>query len=389
VTAPPPLRCPESGRPLRPDGPHALAGGARRWPVVDGIPYLRAGRRELADEALAALDAGDRPAALALLLADQDDWARTPRPEREALLELVRDADRLSFRDAMDRLVLGEVATYFAHRWSDPTFLAGLALVEAHRGQARRAFEVACGAGHHLRELLRVGLAAAGGDVVFAKLWLARHWGAPRAALLCFDAAHPWPLGDSTADLVACHDAFYFLPDKPFVAAEMRRVAGPAGTALVSHAHNRLVENLSAGDPLGPEGYDALFAPALLYDDAELTRALVEARVPVAAATLDELAAAGAVALAATGQLAERVVGGVAMPTRGARLVRNPLYHASGDGAGPARVRWPSARYEAEYAAAATYPPEVEAPETATMGESAVVDALARRRVLLDLPARW
>ena len=151
MTAPPLLRCPESGRPLRPDGPHALAGGARRWPVVDGIPYLRAGRGELADEALAAL---------ALLLADQDDWACTPSPEREALLELVRDADRLSFRDAMDRLVLGEVATYFAHRWSDPTFLAGLALVEAHRGQARRAFEVACGAGHHLRELLRVGLAA-------------------------------------------------------------------------------------------------------------------------------------------------------------------------------------------------------------------------------------
>ncbi len=74
------LRSPLTGEPLRADGQHSLADGARRWPVVDGIPYLRVGREDLADEALAALDAGDRDAALAVLLADQDDWARTPPP---------------------------------------------------------------------------------------------------------------------------------------------------------------------------------------------------------------------------------------------------------------------------------------------------------------------
>lgn len=383
-----PLRCPATGLPLRADGPHALAAGDRRWPVVDGIPFLRVGREALAAEALAALGAGDREAALVLLLADQDDWARTPPSDAAALRDLIRDADRLTFRAAMDRLALGGVAAYFAHRWSDPTFLAGLALVEAHRGGARRAFEVACGAGHHLRELLRVGVAAAGGDVVFAKLWLARHWIAPRAALLCFDAAHPWPLPDASADLVACHDALYFLSAKDHVAAEMRRVAGPAGTVLVSHAHNRLVDNLSAGDPLDPAGYDGLFGGALLYDDAELTRSLVEARAPVAAATPDELAPAAAVALAATGGPAQAAVDGVAVPARGAALVRNPLYGPEGEGAGAScRVRWPSPRYEAEYAALATYPAEIAAPATATMGPE--VESLARRRVLLDLPARW
>lgn len=377
-----PLRCPESGRPLRLEGRHALVGDARRWPVVDGIPFLRAGREALAAEALAAMEAGDRTAALLLLLADQDDWARTPPPEEAALLDLVCHADRLTFREAMDRLALGGVAAYFAHRWSDPTFLAGLALVEAHRGRSRRAFEVACGAGHHLRELLRVGVAASGGDVVFAKLWLARHWVAPRAALLCFDAARPWPLGGGSADLVACHDAFYFLPEKPVVAAEMRRVAGPAGTVLVSHAHNALVDNLSAGEPLDPAGYDALFAPALLYDDAELARALLEARVPVAAGKLEGLAGAAAVAVAATGEAAGAVTGGVAVPARGTSLVRNPLLHADG-------VAWPSARYEAEYAPSATYVGAGDAPATAVMGESAAIDALARRRVLLDLPDGW
>lgn len=379
----PPLRCPESGRALHRDGPHALAGGARRWPVVDGIPFLRVGRGDLAAEALAAMEAGDRTAALLLLLADQDDWARTPPSEEGALLDLVRDAHRLTFRAAMDRLAFGGVATYFAHRWSDPTFLAGLALVEAHRGAARSAFEVACGAGHHLRELLRIGVAAAGGDVVFAKLWLARHWIAPHAALVCFDAAHPWPLGDGAAELVACHDAFYFLPEKPFVAAEMRRIAGAAGAVLVSHAHNRLVENFSAGEPLEPEGYATLLAPAFLYDDAELTRALVAARVPAAA---EELAGAAAVALAATPQAAGQVTGGVAMPSPGTRLVRNPLLQGEN---GSLRVTWPSARYEAEYAPAATYRDVRDAPGEAVMGESPEVASMARRRILLDLPARW
>jgi SAM-dependent methyltransferase len=373
---------------LRADGPHALADGARRWPVVDGIPFLRVGREDLADEALAALDAGDRASALVLLLADQDDWARTPPPDRGALAGLVADADRLTFREAMDLLAFGGVATYFAHRWSDPTFMAGLALTEAHRGDARRAFEVACGAGHHLRELLRVGVAAAGGDVVFAKLWLARRWVAPAADLVCFDAAAPWPVPDGSADLVACHDALYFLPAKPHVAAEMRRVAGPAGTVLVGHAHNRLVENLSAGDPLAPAEYAALLdGPVALYDDAELTRALAEVRIPVTVSA-DALEGAAAVALAATGRAAVRVADGLALPSPGARLVRNPLY-VDEAGTGTARVRWPSPRYEAEYGALATYPEETDAPSIATAGAGPAVDGMARRRILLDLPARW
>jgi SAM-dependent methyltransferase len=382
------LLSPVTREPLRADGPRSLADGARRWPVVDGIPYLRVGREALADEALAALGTGDRAAALVLLLADQDDWARTPPPDRAALAELVANADRLTFREAMDLLAFGGVATYFAHRWSDPTFLAGLALVEAHRGDARRAFEVACGAGHHLRELLRVGIAAAGGDVVFAKLWLARRWVAPAADLVCFDAAAPWPVPDGSADLVTCHDALYFLPAKPHVAAEMRRVAGPAGTILVSHAHNRLVENLSAGEPLAPAEYAALFGGTVaLYDDAELTRALAEVRVPVTVSA-DALGGAAAVALAVTGRAAVRVADGLALPSPGARLVRNPLY-VDEDGTGRARVRWPSPRYEAEYAAFATYPEETDAPLIATAGAGPAVDGMARRRVLLDLPARW
>src|SRR3712207_9381940 len=73
-------------------------------------------------------------------------------------------------------------------------FRSGLALVEAHWREPSTAFELACGIGHHLREWSRRGLRVAGADVVFAKLWLARHWVAPDAELACFDAGASWPL---------------------------------------------------------------------------------------------------------------------------------------------------------------------------------------------------
>ena len=266
------LRSP-SGSVLLADTGHSLMGGGDRWPVVEGIPFLRANREGLVREVLAALDAGAGEDALVMLLADQDDWARTSPASEAARRQLVREVGETSFRGAMGLLAFGAVGTYFAHRWSDPTFLSGLALAEAHG--VGRVFELACGAGHFLREFGRGGAVVAGGDVVFAKLWLARRYVAPGARLICFDAAGGWPFADGAFGTVFCHDAFYFLPNKGHVAAEMRRVAP---VVLVGHAHNGLVDNLSAGSPLTPEGYAGLFGAPLLYDDRELTAALVEAR---------------------------------------------------------------------------------------------------------------
>lgn len=375
------LSSPLTGRTLRADTPHSIAAGPERWPVVADIPFLRADRRALADAALAALDAGNAEHALMLLLGDQDNWARTPPPSEADRAALVREAGALSFRAAMDRLAFGAVGTYFAHRWSDPTFLSGLALAEAHWNAPACVFELACGAGHYLREFARVAPAVAGADIVFAKLWLARRYLAPASRLVCFDAAVAWPLASGFADLVFCHDAFYFLPEKPHVATEMLRVAGPAGRVLVGHAHNALVDNLSAGEPLPPAGYAALFGTPLLYDDRELTQALIEGRAPVPG-TVAMIADAPAVALA-TGSAAPRPVsGGLAVPSAGTMLRRNPLY------AGPA-VEWPSERYRCEYGPLATYPLQADAPEWAVAGADAATDYLARRRVLLDLPQQW
>ena len=180
--------------------------------MIDGIAYLRTGRDSLVAAVLAELDAGNDIEALALLLVEQDDWWGGPSADLRAVATLIRERDQLSFRQAMDHLGFGRVGDYLAHRWSDPTYLAGLALLEAHWAQPDRVFELACGSGPYLRELARRGVPCTGSDVVFAKLWLARHWVVgPNVELVCFDAGSPWPIAGRRHGLVLCHDAFYFL----------------------------------------------------------------------------------------------------------------------------------------------------------------------------------
>ena len=374
------LVSPATGLALRPDTLHSLSDGLCRWPVIDGIAFLRVGREALAAEALAALDRGARDEALALLLADQDDWWRGGAPSPADLAWLVSERDHLSLREAMALLAWGPVGTYFAHRWSDPTFLAGLALVEAHWTAPRSAFELACGIGHHLRELDRRGVRVSGGDIVFAKLWVARHWVVPRAELVCFDAAAPWPIEGRHTPLACCHDAFYFLEPKALILQRLRRLVGD-GLIAVSHVHNSDWPNLSAGSALSAEAFAGLFPDGHLYDDAETLDALTEGRAPVAA-TAASLAGVEAFSVAAGpgAAPARPVVGGLALPLDGSPLRRNPLYE---DGA----VRWPSDRYAREYGPRATFPERSVVPAQVSSGDADREAVL--RRELVDLPERW
>ncbi len=377
---------PYSGKPLHADTPHSLVDGSgERWPVIDGIAFLRTGRDALVASTLHRLDTGDRAGALIHLLADQDDWWTGPAADPARLAILVRDADRLSFRAAMDHLGLGRVGDYFAHRWSDPTFLAGLALMEAHWTSPTTAFELACGAGHYLRELTRRGVSCTGGDVVFAKLWLARHWVVGSGVeLVCFDAASPWPVLERRYDLVLCHDALYFLEPKAAIVERLRRFA-TSGVLVVAHVHNRDHRNFSSGAAVSVRDLASLFPDALAYDDADLTRALVESRAPQAH-RWEDLAAAEAFALVEgwTGP-SRPLVDGLALPPEGANLARNPLYGSDDV------ITWPSERYRDEYAPLATYPLRSRAPRhvTRSAAPTAESEAMIRSRELVDLPERW
>ena len=377
------LVSPVTGAVLVEDGPNVLRDAdGFRWPRLDGIPYLRVGRETLVGEVIARLDRGDRDGALVLLLADQDEWWTGAPADAAALGTLIRDRHRLTLREAMACLAFDRVGDYFAHRWSDPTFLAGLALVEAHWRPASAAFELACGIGHYGRELMARGVAFSGADVVFSKLWLARHWVLPPAArLLCFDAAAPWPVADGPYDLVLCNDAFYFLEPKPDILERLRALAGDGGRLALSHVHNSDADNLSSGHAISAAAMAQLFPESIVYDDAELTRALAAARAP-RAGSWNELASAEAFAIedrSAPIGTARALKKGFAVPVEGAALRLNPLYRPQGDGHA---IVWPSSRYEAEYAAAATYPRCIGRADS--LGEDA-----ARRRIVVDLPERW
>ena len=388
------LRSPDTGNPLKADGQHALrdAGTGARWPVIDGIPYLRVHREALVERVLAHLDAGEPDEALAALLVDQDDWWNGPPVDPAGIIRLIKERRTATLRDAVALLGWGRVGDYFLHRWSDPTFLAGLSLLEAHWNEPICVFEFACGIGHYLRELQRRGCKVAGADVVFAKLWVARHWVvAETAQLVCFDAGSPhWPIPGAPVDLVVCNDAFYFLDDKAALLEALRQNAGDDGWLALSHIHNRDCPGFSAGRAVTAEEIAELFPDALVYDDAELTRALVAVRAPSPQepAALRSCEAFSVVCGPGMRPAPRALVDGLTLPKPGTVLRLNPLYAPAGDGY---VVRWPSERYEAEYALRAIYPLHSPGPEHLTFDGSLDAPETQRVRVreFVDLPERW
>ncbi|GGE93082.1 class I SAM-dependent methyltransferase [Sphingomonas prati] len=366
------LRSPLTGRVLMADTPHSLAAPGERWPVVDGIPYLRTESEGLVAVALDDLDAGCPDDALVALLTDQDAWWTGPATDLRELKRLVRERDMLSLREAMALLRMGPVADYFAYRWSDPTYLAGLALIEAHWAAPYAAFELACGIGHYLRELGARGVACIGADVVFAKCWLAKHWVAPLANYVVFDAAGRWPVADARFDLTMCNDAFYFLPDQAQVAERLRHVTADGGVLAVSHVHNAGYRGGAKGPARSAAEWAALFPSAVVHNEAVLLAALMTRTAPAAVGWHDDLAVE-AWSLVEGGPAPRAVVDGIAMPVPDAVLRPNPLLTADG-------VQWPSERYREEYGDGCLWArDDADLPTT---------DPVRLRRVV-DLPERW
>ena len=183
-----------------------------------------------------------------------------------------------------------------------------------------------------------------------------------------------------------CHDAVYFLEPKAEILAALRRIVGLAGWLAIGHIHNCERPGFSTGRAVTAADIAALFPDGLVYDDAELTHALVEVRAPTPQPP-DRLRHVEAFSVACGPGLrsAPRILdNGLTLPLPGVRLRRNPLYRSAGD---RCALVWPSPRYEAEYSPRATYPPRTDAPEQAVSGPP--IEPWARRRELVDLPERW
>jgi SAM-dependent methyltransferase len=378
------LHSPLSGAALERDGRHALVAVGERWPVVDGIPYLRIGRENLVGAVLSALDAGREEDALALLLADGEHAAAR---DGVRLREIVHRRQDMPLHEAVALFDYGAFGDFLLQRWSDPSFLAGLALLEAHWNAPKCIFELGCGLGPCLRELQLRGYRIAGADIDFTLLWLARNWVLGRRAdLICFDATQRWPIMGAPVDLVMCHDAFHRLGARPDVLASMRSLAGEEGWLAVSHIVQRDQAASRDAACVDVDEIDELFPDALIYDDAELVDALIQARAPVPhpAPELRDAASVSVVFGPGMRPAPRALKDGLTLPLEAARLSRNPLYASDGDGW---EIRWPSPRYRAAVAELATYPVHSEAPAHALMGPD--VEPLARRRELVALPERW
>ncbi len=333
------------------------AGDGTAWPQIDGIPFLRAGREALARDAAARLHRGRRDEALALLLTDIDDFAATA-PSAEDAAGVVRDVDagRCSAMEAMRRLAYGPVADYFGIRPSTPTWSSGVALLAGHVGARDTVIELACGVGHFLSHLERHDIACAGCDVTFSKLWLGRRFLLPPDVPLCcadIVAGEVLPLIGPERCTVLCHDAFYFLPDKPRAARRMQRLAGPDGQLLIGHVHLAGVDHGGiAGNLLDAHAYAALFERTRsLYDDATLARAHATGDAAEHVEP-DALAGREAMALVAGAAPAGPALRALLGEPPRELLYPNPLLVPAmrdADGPGVATPQWPSAAFAAEY----------------------------------------
>ena len=98
-------------------------------------------------------------------------------------------------------------------------------------------------------------------DWTFVKLWLARRFTAPACDAVCADAHVSLPFASGAFRLAVCSDAFLYIWTKRLLSAEMLRLIGDDGAVALTHAHNSGRDNPSAGMPLAPDGYRALFEP--------------------------------------------------------------------------------------------------------------------------------
>jgi SAM-dependent methyltransferase/uncharacterized protein YbaR (Trm112 family) len=368
------------------------------YPVVAGIPCFTADHQ--ADAAREHLSKGDRRMAFFAMLGIEEEDRRT------ALRNFIERGNRASYREGLAILCPDAEGDYFIHRFSDPTFLIGETLLGAVAGDrrcfAKRAIDICGGSGHLTRSICRM---SHGGEVCLAdawfwKLWLAKRFIAPECLPVCCDANNPLPFVRDAFSLAVCSDAFHYIWSKRLFADEMIRIAGDSGIIVLSHIHNALVENHSAGMPLEPRWWRNLFAelnPRLFKETGLFESALAGGGIDLSRNYSDlELQDEAALVLIATKLDGfHRTWQSPLAPVSGTLRV-NPLFkvETAGDTA-ILDLQFPSPDYEQEFSACKRYLPDRVELDAALLGTlpAAAIDPelrwLIENRVLLDLPDRY
>ncbi len=372
------------------------------FPVVDGIPVLHL--QPAATTAREQIEAG-RPELARRTMVGIDDDARA------AAFEAVAASPFATYRETVAAFGPTFEGGYFLYRFSDPTFVIAHAVVRAVAStvlrREDRAIDICGGSGHLTRTLL--GMTDAPpvlADLYFAKVWLARRFTAPGCEAVCCDGNAPMPFARGAFRFAMCTDAFMYIWTKRQFVGEMERLVDDAaaahpGAVLIGHTHNARTWSPSHGQPLPPEGYEALFerqrprlfAEAGLFADVvdHHTVDLSRRDLPD---VLDRDPALTIVASAHPGVFATHPLATSATATGEFRL--NPLYQAAPAGREiRLRLQFPDDDYAQEYGAARRYlPDEVMVDRVALEQLPAAVlppglAELAQRRVVLDLPRQY
>jgi 2-polyprenyl-3-methyl-5-hydroxy-6-metoxy-1,4-benzoquinol methylase len=147
--------------------------------------------------------------------------------------------------------------------------------IQDHGGAPGRILDVGCGEGQFAAELARTGLQVIAVDVAQEPLRRA-HANHPHLDLRLVPVEGPWPLSDSSFDLVWAGETIEHVADTAGWLSEVRRVLRSEGTLLLSTpAHGRLAMFALA---LSHGRFDAHFDPRSdhlrFYSARTLTRLL-------------------------------------------------------------------------------------------------------------------
>ena len=283
-------------------------------------------------------------------------------------------------------------ADYFYFRRSDPTFLSGLSLLRAARGQPGWAFDLGCGCGHNSEILLKLSpeKRVIGLDSTFKLLYLARQFIAPQADFVCADLENGLPFASGMAGTVLCSDTFSFIRNKWGAAREMLRLTRPDGRILVTRL---LITPPAHWNPLRFHLFPSQFY-APYFESMQVARFADEALrlAYLGSASLEENSSFGeneqSFSLAASpAGLPESALSPFLDPYDTESLYVNPLYSRAGESGW--RREWPSPTYVQDYEDRSSYlPPSLALPPEISHqpGSKGKLEDLLRRRVLLSLP---
>lgn len=251
--------------------------GCNKYPILDGILFLKAGHKNNKIKILMVEGKIRQAVKVAMDKSEERFW------ELDHFLRLngiygqffgdllsiiVKTRANLNYKKYSDDNIpfcsmLGNnpFDIYLKNRFSADSFWSLYPFIPLIKERRERILDLSCGMGHSSfllstyvrpKELICA-------DYSFRNLYLAKKYFVEDAALVCLDANHSLPFKDGIFSSIIMLDAFHYIKGQSSLAREMERVISLPGLLLLLHLHNKLKENLAAGQPLTPDGWINLF----------------------------------------------------------------------------------------------------------------------------------